>query len=226
LYLHEQKKYSASAQNTAINAIKFLYEKVWNQPRTVYQLPRSKKPQQLPKVIPQSDLEKIFSSVSNIKHKVILYTCYSAGLRVSEVCKLKLSDIYRATKQFRLEEAKGKKDRMVMLSDKLLQLIEYYYRAHKPQTYLFEGHHGEPYSTRSVQLIFQKAKQDAGVIRKGSIHSLRHSFATHLLESGIDITLIKQLLGHESIRTTMRYTHVSKAKMNSIMSPFDNLNLK
>ena len=225
-YLCDTKKYAPASLNLAVNAIKFLYEKVWNLNRTVYFIARAKKPHQLPKVLPQSEIEQLFSSLSNIKHKVILYTAYAGGLRVSEIVNLKLSDIYGANLQLRIEAGKGKKDRMVMMSPKLYELLKTYYREYQPAYWLFEGHGGEQYSTRSVQLIYKHAKEKAGLIRRGGIHSLRHSFATHLLESGIDIRIIQELLGHNSIKTTVVYTHVSKKILNKIPSPFDNLNLK
>jgi site-specific recombinase XerD len=224
-YLYDVRKYKPAGLNTAVNAVKFLYEKVWEKPRSFYMFPRAKKVKAIPKFFQQSDIEKIFSGIENMKHKVILYTAYSGGLRVGEIVKLKVTDIFNGTHQLRIEQGKGMKDRMVMLSDKLKNLLKEYYKKYEPAYWLFEGQHGEPYSTRSVQLIFKKAKQQAGVKREGSIHALRHSFATHLLESGIDVTLIKELLGHTSLRTTMGYTHITKPALQRIKSPLDTLNL-
>jgi site-specific recombinase XerD len=224
-YLHDVRKYKSSGLNTAVNAVKFLYEKVWEKPRSFYTFPRAKKVKAIPKFFQQSDIEKIFAGIENVKHKVILYTAYSGGLRVGEIVNLKVTDIYSGTNQLRIEQAKGKKDRYVMLSAKLLNLLREYYKKYHPAYWLFEGPHNEPYSTRSVQLIFKRAKQQAGIRREGSIHALRHSFATHLLESGIDVTLIKELLGHTSLRTTMGYTHITKPALKRVKSPLDNLNL-
>ncbi|MCW5908433.1 MAG: tyrosine-type recombinase/integrase [Chitinophagales bacterium] len=223
--MHDERHYSPSSMNGMLNAVKFLYEKVWNMPQVVYKVSRSKMPKQLPKFFQQNELERIFATVENVKHKVILYMAYSAGLRVSEVCRLKLTDVLRQTMTLRIEAAKGKKDRMVMLSPKLLELLEVYYKRYRPKYWLFEGPTGEPYSTRSAQLIFHRAKAAAHVSRKGSIHSLRHSFATHLLESGIDVRIIQELLGHKDIRTTLLYAHTTDVSKRRINSPLDKLKI-
>jgi site-specific recombinase XerD len=224
-YLLTHRNYSSSALNQAVNAVKFLYEKVWDNIKAVYRLPRARKEIRLPKVLHQTEIERIFSAVNNPKHKVILYTTYAAGLRVSEVVNLRLKDIRSDRKEIFIEQAKGKKDRVVMLPDKLLKLLREYYLEYKPKTWLFEGQYGEKYSTRSVQVIFSRAKHAAGVTLKGGPHLLRHSFATHLLESGIDISIIKELLGHNSLKTTLTYTHVSNRTIKNIVSPLDKLNL-
>ena len=153
----------------------------------------------------------------------MLSLAYSGGLRVSEIVNLQLRDIDSQRMVILLRQAKGKKDRLVMLSEKILIILRVYYLEYKPQKWLFEGQSGDQYSTRSVQMVMQAAKKKAKVYKKGSIHALRHSFATHLLEGGTDIISIKQLLGHNSIRTTMQYTHVSKSHINKIQSPFDKL---
>lgn len=225
-YLYDKKKYGASAMNTMINAIKFLYEKVWDKPRTVYNLPRAKKGKTLPAYFQKQEIEDIFNSIDNIKHKVILFTAYSSGLRVSEIVNLKVRDIYSENMQIRVENAKGKKDRMVMLSQIQLDLLRSYYLEYKPNYWLFEGQNGEAYTTRSVQKVLAKAKFVCQVIHKGSVHALRHSFATHLLESGTDIRFIQDLLGHSSLRTTQIYTHIADLTKHKIKSPLDNLNLK
>ncbi|MBL7811747.1 MAG: tyrosine-type recombinase/integrase [Bacteroidetes bacterium] len=224
-FLLDARKYGASSLNSMVNAIKFLYEKVWGQPRAVYQLPRAKKQEQLPKYWQTSEVERLFSTVQNLKHRVMLYTAYSAGLRVSEVVNLKLTDLYKQAMQIRIEAGKGKKDRVVMLSPKLLALLEEYIGVYTPKFWLFEGQYGDQYSKRSLQLVFAKAKKQAGFSREGSIHSLRHSFATHLLESGVDTVLIQDLLGHKDIRTTMIYTKITDKHQKQIKSPLDSLNL-
>ena len=223
LYLAEQKNYSFSGLNLMVNAIKFLFEKVWNLPKTTYYLPRPRKTHTLPKVLDEEDIKKIFAQVKNPKHRLILYVAYSSGLRVSEVVNIRLTDIHRKSMQIRIEQSKGRKDRMVVLSKKVLSLMEDYYRRYRPKEYLFEGQYGGPYSIRSAQMIFKRFKQMANVNIKGGIHLLRHSFATHLLEQGADIRLVQQQLGHNSVKTTQLYTHVTEKRNQHLRSPLDNL---
>lgn len=223
LYLSEHRNYSFSGLNLMVNAIKFLFEKVWNLPKTTYYLPRPRKTHTLPKVLDEEDIKNIFSRVENPKHRLILYMAYSSGLRVSEVVRIRLSDIHRKSMQIRIEQSKGRKDRMVVLSKKVLTLMEEYYRQYKPKEYLFEGQFGGPYSIRSAQMIFKRFKQLAKVNIKGGIHLLRHSFATHLLEQGADIRLVQQQLGHNSVKTTQIYTHVTEKRNQNLRSPLDNL---
>lgn len=168
----------------------------------------------------------MFRAVTNLKHKALLFTAYSAGFRVSEVVSLKIIDTDSGRMQICVENAKGKKDRYVGLSILLLDVLRAYLRQTKPipKTYLLEGETpGEPYSSRSTQLVFQHAKNKAGIQKDVSFHSLRHSFATHLLEKGIDIRYIKELLGHFSIKTTERYLHVKKTDLINLVNPLDEL---
>jgi site-specific recombinase XerD len=148
---------------------------------------------------------------------------YSAGLRVSELVHLKITDIDPKRMTIHIREGKGKKDRMVPLSNILLELLREYYKSYKPKQYLFEGEGGGPYCPRSAQKVLHEAKKKAGIWKKGSIHSLRHSYATHLLEGGTDIRYIQSFLGHNNLKTTMRYTHVSRIKLENIGSPLDKL---
>lgn len=224
-YLCNERNYSSAALNVTVNAIKFLYEKVWSFPREYYQFPRAKREHKLPTFFHQQEITNMFNSVTNLKHKVILYVGYSAGLRVSEIVNLKISDIYSGSMQIRIEQGKGKKDRMVMLSEKVLVLLRAYYTKYKPVYWLFEGPKGEQYSVRSVQQILKSAKSLAGIVHKGSVHTLRHSFATHLLEGGTDLRLIQELLGHTSIKTTAIYTHITDTSKAKVKSPLDKLNL-
>lgn len=156
----------------------------------------------------------------------MLYLAYSAGLRVSEVVNLRVKDIHSARMVINIKGAKGKKDRIVSLSQGILELLRKYYLAYKPTYWLFEGQYKEEqYSTRSLQQIFHRAKHEAKIIQDVTFHSLRHSYATHLHERGTDIKLIQELLGHNDIKTTLRYTHVSNRTIENIVSPFDQLNL-
>ena len=197
--------------------------KLLNHPREVYDLPRAKKPTQLPSVFAESEVLAIITSLTNVKHKTILCLAYACGLRVSEIINMKVLDIDSARMVINIRQAKGKKDRIVMLSEKLLALLRVYFLEYKPKKWLFEGQYGEEYSSRSVQLVLGHAKKKAGIRKTGSIHALRHSFATHLYEGGTDIFSIKELLGHQSLQTTMIYTHLSKKNISKIQSPLDKL---
>ena len=221
--LRRKENWSSTHQNQVINAIKFFYEQVLKQPRTVYDLPRAKKEWKLPSVFAEEEVKGILTALENIKHKTILCLAYACGLRVSEIVNMKIKDIDSKRMVITVRQGKGKKDRQVMLSEKLLLLMREYFKEYKPKVWLFEGQFGEQYSTRSAQLVLKDAKEKAGVTKKGSIHALRHSFATHLLEGGTDLISIKELLGHNSLSTTSIYTHVSKKQLSKIQSPLDKL---
>lgn len=191
-----------------------------------FDIPRPKKPLQLPKVLSEVELSRLFNAAASLKHKAILFTAYSAGLRVSELTSLKWKHLDKGRGQILLEQAKGKKDRYVTFSPILEDILASYYRGSpiKSLVYVFEGAFpGRPYSTRSAQAVFQQAKQRAGIRKEVSFHCLRHSFATHLLERGTDVRYIQDLLGHFSIKTTTRYLHVAKTKLVAIESPLDSL---
>jgi site-specific recombinase XerD len=206
--------------------VKFYYEQVLRRDKFFWEIPRPKKPFILPKLLNETELRNLFNAINNKKHKAILFTAYSAGLRVSEVANLKLHDIDSKRMQIFIERAKGKKDRYVNLSPLLLDILRKYLLEYKPKpkVYLFESEQTfRAYPTRTLQLIFSTAKQKAGIGKEIGIHSLRHSFATHLLDKGTDIKYIKELLGHFNIKTTERYLHVSKKQLVNIVSPFDDL---
>jgi site-specific recombinase XerD len=214
---------SSSFQNLQINAIKFYYEKVLGRKREIYDLPRPKKEHKLPAVLSEEEIIKLFKQVSNIKHKAILYLIYSGGLRLSEVVNLKITDIDSKRNLILIRESKGKKDRTTLLSQALLELLRDYYREYKPENYLFEGQKGGQYSVRSVQNIFRMALSKSGIKKHATVHTLRHSFATHLLERGTDLRYIQELLGHANSKTTEIYTHITKKGLDKIVSPLDNL---
>lgn len=190
------------------------------------ELPRPKKRLQLPRVLGENELNRLFRALANLKHKAILFTAYSAGLRVSEVVNLKLQDVDSDRMQLFIQCSKGKKDRYVTLSPVLLDILRAYISACKtrPIKYLFESPQpGIAYCARSAQKVFQNAKSFAGIRKEVSFHVLRHSFATHLLEKGIDVIYIKDILGHFNIKTTERYLHVRKEQLVTIISPLDDL---
>lgn len=224
LWLIKEKKASEARLHSAINALKFFYEKLLSREKFFIEIPRPKKPAMLPAVHATSQVKKIIKAVDNIKHQCMLMLAYSGGLRVSEIVNLKLSDINSERMVIHIKNAKGKKDRIVPLSEKLLSILRVYYQKYKPKSYLFEGDSGM-YSMRSCQRVFQQAKERSGINYKAGIHSLRHSYATHLLEQGTDIRIIQDLLGHNNLKTTQRYTHVSLLEISKIKSPLDFLDL-
>lgn len=229
LYCFEKLKLTENTLHSRINAIKFYYEQVLGKEKFFWEIPRPKKPQQIPKFFNQDEIAAIIKAVGNIKHKTMLMLAYSSGLRVSEVVLLKTKNIDSKRMCILIEQAKGKKDRMVMLSPLLLVMLREYWKKYKPAKngYLFEGQNkNEPYSTRSLQLILAAAKKKAGILKPGSVHALRHSFATHLLDRGTDVTMIMKLLGHNDIKTTLRYLHITNRDMMQIISPLDDLNLE
>jgi len=224
-YLVIDRKVSASYQNQAINAIKFYYERVLGGQRKFYFLERPNKEKSLPTVLNTEEITSILKATENLKHKAILTTIYSAGLRVGEVINLKIKDIDSERKQIRIEQGKGKKDRYTLLSPKTLTLLRGYFKQYQPKEYLFEGQEGGAYTARSIQAFFQVICQKAGIKKKVSVHTLRHSFATHLLENGTDLRYIQVLLGHESSKTTEIYTHVTTKGFDQIKSPLDGLDI-
>ncbi|MEI6816467.1 MAG: site-specific integrase [Bacteroidota bacterium] len=221
------KKWSATGQNQLISSIKFFYEQLLKRPKEVYELPRAKKEDKLPTVFSMEEVKRILMSPENLKHRCILCLAYSGGLRISEIVNLKIADIDSSRMVITLRQAKGKKDRQVMLSIALLEMLRNYIKEQKirPSIWLFEGAKGAQYSVRSVAKIMDESKEKAGIKKKGGIHALRHSFATHLLEGGIDLITIKELLGHNSITTTAIYTHVSTKTISKVQSPLDKLGL-
>jgi integrase/recombinase XerD len=225
LWLLKTKRGSEARVHTAVNAIKFYFEKVEKRAKEFYDLPRPKKPVKLPDILSEQEIILLLNQVKNLKHKSIIMTCYAAGLRVSEVVALKVRDIDSDRMMIHVRQGKGKKDRMVPLSKTLLQTLRLYYKEYKPKDFLFEGEGGGSYRKRSAQKILEEAKKRSRIKKQGSIHMLRHSYATHLLEGGTDIRYIQNFLGHNNIGTTMRYTHVSNFKIESIQSPLDKLKL-
>lgn len=223
LYCHEKLKLSESEIHSRMNAVKFYFEQVLHRQKMFFDIPRPKKKLLLPKMLNKAEIKKIIAATENPKHALILKVCYGMGLRVSEVVALKLSDIDSAEMLVRIEQGKGKKDRIAVLPESLLPELREYYLNYRPKVYLFEGQEGGAYSVRSAQAVFKKAMEKAGIKKKVGIHGLRHSFATHLLETGTDIRFIQELLGHHSIKTTQIYTHVTDLSKSKIKSPLDSL---
>ncbi len=214
---------SDSAQNQFINAIKFYYETVKGQPREYYDLQRPKKSKTLPNVLSKEDIKKLISQPKNIKHKAILSLIYSAGLRISELINIRIEDIRSKEGYIFVKAAKGKKDRRTLLSSKLTELLRLYYMEYKPSYWLFEGQSGGQYSITSIRKIFRRAIKTANINPWATPHTLRHSFATHLLQSGVSLRHIQKLLGHSSSKTTEVYTHILNVNNKNIQNPLDNM---
>lgn len=220
-HLVEERKISTSTLNIAINALKFYYGIILKK-NFIHEIRRPHKDKKLPVVLSREEVARIFSAIDNIKHKAPLMLIYSAGLRVSEVVKLELEDIDRKRRLIHIRVAKGRKDRYTLLSDVALNILRNYWKEYQPKKWLFSGIRLERrISTRTVQAIFEQAKFKAGITKEVSVHSLRHSFATHLLERGTDLRYIQELLGHKSSKTTEIYTHVSNRDLRKIQSPLD-----
>lgn len=217
------KGVSSSQLNQALNSIKFYYETVMQMPNRFYAIERPFKERKLPKVLSKEEIFKIIHSTQNIKHKCILSLLYSAGLRRQELLNLKVSDIDSKRMMIRVTQGKGNKDRLTVLSPKVLTDLRTYFKQWQPSNYLFEGNSGKQYSASSVKRILEKAALKANINKRVTPHMLRHSFATHLLESGTDLRYIQKILGHSSTKTTEIYTHVSMVHLQKVKSPFDSL---
>ena len=186
-------------------------------------VPRMKRPLKLPVVLSQQEVIAIFDATRNIRHKTILMITYSAGLRMSETINLRVEDIDSGRMQLRIRQAKGAKDRYGILSQVVLEQLRFYFKTYKPKDWLFASQQSEKISDKMVQHIFKAAIKKAGIIKKVSLHSLRHSFATHMMEKGVSLPIIQQLLGHKSLKTTSIYLHVQQYTLDKIKSPLDSL---
>lgn len=219
-YLKLVKNASYSTLKLHLAALRFLYLNILRQEIDFDFYLKIRKPEKLPVVLSVTEVQRLLDSIPNLKHKTILSLIYGCGLRISELVRLKCTDIDKDRMLVRVEQAKGKKDRYVVLSENLLELIRKYYRAYKPTDYLFEGQKAsKPYSTTSIQSLFRNTKKKAGITKKATVHTLRHSFATHLLDQGTDIRYIQELLGHKNLATTQIYTHISTFNLKKVKSP-------
>jgi site-specific recombinase XerD len=224
LYLKNDKGIAPSSCVCAVTGLRFFYKHVLQKPmETDYKL--GKKPRKLPTVLTMEEVKKIIDAPDNLKHRLILMTTYSAGLRISETIALKSEHIDSQRMLIKVEDGKGKKDRYTLLSKILLKELRCYYREHRPEPYLFPStfkkKEHQPLSYETARIIYEKARKEAGVKKGVGIHTLRHSFATHLLEAGYDIRKIQVLMGHTSLSTTMIYLHVSRKTLSKIPSPLD-----
>lgn len=221
-----ERKLSAAYQSQFINALKLFYLINKNHKLELDKLPRPQQGYKLPKVISEEEVAMLLNVTENVKHKTMLALIYSAGLRRSELLNLKITDIDSKRMMISIRNGKGTKDRNVPLSEVVLIMLRSYYTLYKPKDYLFEGQYGDSYTGRSLELVLKKALKLSGIRKNVTLHMLRHSYATHLLEAGTNLRHIQELLGHKSPATTQIYTHVSKEQLSKITSPLDKLKLK
>jgi integrase/recombinase XerD len=225
-YLIVERKFASSSVNQVFNALRLLYVDLYGMPFIIGSVPRPMKEKKLPEVMNPDEVIRIFRAVRNLKHKVMLMLTYASGLRVGEVVALRIEDIDTQRMMIHIRGAKGKKDRYTILSKTILHALDSYVNAYRigKNGWLFGGEHpGYHLSTRSIQAVFERAVGAAGITKSVSMHSLRHSFATDLLEHGTDLRYIQELLGHSSSKTTEIYTHVSKRVLGMIKSPLDTM---
>ena len=220
-----KKGYSKSAQNQHINAIKFYYEKFLEREKQYYYIDRPIKDKKLPIVLSKEEVQLLFNQIQNLKHRTILVIIYSCGLRISELINLRIKDIDTKRMLIQIRNSKGNKDRQVQLTNQILSLMKKYYNNYLPKNFLINGSSGGKYSTASIQKIIKRMALKAGIRKNITPHTLRHSFATHLLEDGIDIRYIQTILGHSNIQTTQIYTHVSSKHLKNIKNPTDDMNI-
>lgn len=218
----EDRATSHSYANQLMSALKFYYLEVLNRRDLIENLPRPKRQQTLPSVLSQQEVKQIFEAVENLKHRAVLFTIYSAGLRLGEAVRLKVNDLDVERRLIHVRQGKGRKDRYTLLSEVTLELLNLYQKAYRLNNWLFPGQTKDRHiHERSVQKVFDRAREKAGIRKKATVHTLRHSFATHLLENGTDLRYIQELLGHKSTKTTEVYTHVTRKDMMRIKSPLD-----
>ncbi|HUL38532.1 MAG TPA: site-specific integrase [Thermodesulfobacteriota bacterium] len=221
-YLMEERKVSQSVLVQTYSALKFFFEKTLQKQWNAFRIPRCKQRRKLPGVLSREEVESILSATKNLKHRAILMTIYSAGLRIGEATRLKISDIDSGRMMIRVNEGKGLKDRYSLLGERNLKMLRHYWKRYRPQEWLFPGRNASsPVSTSAIQRVFKISLEKAGIKKKASVHTLRHCFATHLLESGTDLYYIQRLLGHKSAGTTSVYLHITGKDIGKIKSPID-----
>ena len=228
--LHTQRHLSASTINVAVNALRFFFLHVLQRPiiEVTRNLPHPKASVHRPQIYSVAEVERLLTvGCRHLRHRTFLATVYAAGLRLNEACHLRVADVDSARMQLRVVDGKGRKDRYSLLSPKLLVELRGYYRQYRPQHWLFPSSRDplQPFCDATAQHIYNAAVVRAGLPRKGGIHSLRHSFATHLLEAGVEITVLQRLLGHNYLSTTARYLHVRSERLAQINSPLELINL-
>jgi integrase/recombinase XerD len=222
LYLIEQRNLAWSSCNIVFQGLKFFYRVTLKRSATQFDIPRARQPQKLPQILSREEVGALIAKTLNLKHRTILMTAYGAGLRLNEICHLRVSDIDSDRMTIRVEQGKGAKDRYTLLSPRLLVELRRYWVAHRPKEWLFTARDvTRPIGEHTVHRIYHAAKARAGIVKHGGIHSLRHAFATHLLEAGVDVHTIQRLMGHGHISTTMRYFHLARKHLAKTTSPLE-----
>lgn len=223
-YLLTKRKWAWSTINSNTSAIRFFYVQTLGRKDVADAIPPRKTPHPLPEILSREEVQRLIDSTIMPKHRMLLMTAYSGGLRVSEAIRLKITDIDSERMVIRIECSKRERDRYVMLSERLLDKLRAYWLENRPRPWLFTGKTPDCHmSDRTARGVFLRAKKRAGIIKKGGFHTLRHSFATHLLEDGVDVRTIQILMGHSSIQTTTRYLQVTSGRMLGLKSPLDML---
>ena len=222
LHLIEERKLAWSSCNVAAQGLKFFYRVTLKRTQAQFGIPTARQPQKLPQILAREEVAALLEKTVNIKHRAILMTAYGAGLRLNEICHLKLTDIDSARMTIRVEQGKGAKDRYTLLSPRLLAELRRYWIAYRPKQWLFTRRDpARPISDGTVHRLYHAAKVRAGITKEGGIHSLRHAFATHLLEAGVDIHTIQRLMGHGHIGSTLRYFHLARKHLANTPSPLE-----
>ncbi|MGH9575802.1 MAG: tyrosine-type recombinase/integrase [Terriglobales bacterium] len=222
LHLIQERKLAWSSCNVAAQGLKFFYRVTLKRSEAQFVIPRARQPQKLPQILSREEVAALLAKTVNLKHRAVLMTAYGAGLRLNEICHLKVSDIDSARMTLRVEQGKGAKDRYTLLSPRLLAELRRYWTAHRPREWLFTARDGvRPIYDQTVQRIFYGAKDRAGITKQCGIHGLRHAFATHLLEAGVDIHTIQRLMGHGHISSTLRYFHLARKHLAGTPSPLE-----
>ena len=222
LHLMEERRLAWSTCNVAVSGLRFFYTQTLGIDSMRLGIPPMKSEKKLPEILSMEEIERLFRCALNCKHRVVLMTTYAAGLRVSEEVNLRIADIDSSRMTIKVCLGKGRKDRYTILSSRLLTELRAYYREHKPSLWLFQGTHSVgQMNIGTAQWIYYSAKKRAGIKKEGGIHTLRHCFATHLLEAGVDLRTIQSLMGHASIITTMGYLRVTRKKLSDTKSPLD-----
>jgi site-specific recombinase XerD len=228
-YMIRDRKVAENTYNQYVAALKFLYGRTLQRDWKIELIPYHKRSKRLPTVLNREEVVKLYKAVSYIKHKAMILTLYSTGVRASELARIQISDIESKRKLIRIDQGKNRKDRYVPLSEKLLKILREYWRSEKvkPKIWLFPGRSGsKPINRNSVRNVVNKAKEVAGIQKRVTTHTLRHSFATHQLEDGVDIRKIQLILGHRSLRTTAVYLHVASNYLENTSNPLDTLDLE
>ena len=224
-YLHSivmEGRASQSSVNQAYSALRFFYKVSLGREWDVVRIPRAKVEKRLPVVLSADEVRKVFAEIRNLKHRTIVMTLYSGGLRLGEALRLKVGDIDSERMLIHVRQGKGHKDRYTILGKRTVEMLRIYWEVYRPKEWLFPSTSlNQPLSPSSVQKVFRKALQEAGITKKASVHTLRHSFATHLLEAGTDLFYIQKLLGHTTARTTAIYLHVTRKDIKGVKSPID-----